>query len=178
MTNLHLKEQHKLSKIEKENLQEISHNFASIQNAMLFFKENSLNIEIVKDGEVLRVFCPKLPFFKHLTEDILKEFQTEANRTSIQTKLNALLNQKDEYYQTLLQLYKLELIFKKTGPLQYFFTYQNVIKIICLILTFVKNFFILIEYNIKNDKDQKDVLKNVILFGRSEESKFILSLYI
>lgn len=174
MSNLLLKEQHKLSKIEKENLQEISHNFASIQNAMLFFKENSLNIEIVKDEEVLRVFCPKLPFFKNLTKDILKEFQTEANRTSIQTKLNALLNQKDEYYQTMLQLYKLELVFKKTGPLQYLFTYPKVIQIICLILTFVMNVFILIGYNVENDKDQKDVLKNVILFGTTEESKFIL----
>ena len=172
MSNLVFKEQHKLSKIEKENLLEISHNFSSIQNAMFFFKENSINIEIVKDNEVLRVFCPKLTFFKNLTQDMLKTFQEEANRTSIQTKLNALLSEKDSLYQTIQQLYKLELVFKKTGPLQFLFTFPKVIQFICLVLTFIMNVFILIGYNVENDKDQKDVLKNVILFGLTEKSKY------
>ena len=131
---------------------------------MFFFKENSINIEIVKDNEVLRVFCPKLTFFKNLTQDMLKTFQEEANRTSIQTKLNALLSEKDSLYQTIQQLYKLELVFKKTGPLQFLFTFPKVIQFICLVLTFIMNVFILIGYNVENDKDQKDVLKNVILF--------------
>ena len=34
------------------------------------------------------------------------------------------------------------------------------------------NVFILIGYNVENDKDQKDVLKNVILFGLTEKSKY------
>ena len=67
---------------------------------------------------------------------------------------------------------KLELVFKKTGPLQFLFTFPKVIQFICLVLTFIMNVFILIGYNVENDKDQKDVLKNVILFGLTEKSKY------
>ena len=161
------KESHKLSKVEKENLIEITQNFESIKNAMEYFECHSLSIEMIKDNEILKAYCPKLAFFKNLSKEMLKTFQEEANRTSVQTKLSALLGEKDRLYETLKQLYDLEEFFSKTGPFKFLFIYPNVIEFICLILGIIVNVFILLGYNIVNDEDQKDVLKNIQLFGTS-----------
>ena len=134
---------------------------------MEFYESHSLSIEMVKDNEILKVYCPKLAFFKNLSKEMLKTFQEEANRTSVQTKLSALLGEKDRLYETLKQLYDLEEFFSKTGPFKFLFIYPNVIEFICLILGIIVNVIILLGYNIVNDEDQKDVLKNIQLFGTS-----------
>ena len=171
-------ESHKLSKVEKENLIEITQNFESIKNAMEFYESHSLSIEMVKDNEILKAYCPKLAFFKNLSKEMLKTFQEEANRTSVQTKLMALLGEKDKLYETLKKLYELEEFFSKTGPFKFLFIYPNIIEFICLILGIIVNVFILIGYNVDKDEDQKDVLQNVQLFGSSKSTskKILLAL--
>ena len=39
--------------------------------SMKFYKENSLNVEIVRNGNIHKVFFPKLNYFKQFTNVIL-----------------------------------------------------------------------------------------------------------
>ena len=173
VVNLVLKEQNKLTEIEKENLSEVATNYNVIHRAMLFFKENSVHVEIVKENILLRVFCPKLTFCRGLTPEMVKNFHENANRRSIQTKLNSLISEKESYYQTLKQIYQIELFFEKAGPFRFLFTSPKAVQIITLIISVIMNILILIGYNSEDDEDGKKLLQNVILFGMKENSKII-----
>ena len=154
-----MKESHKLSKVEKENLMEMTSNFEIIKDAMNLFKENSLSIEIVKQKDILKVFCPKLSFFKNLSDEMIKNFEEKANRSTLQTKLNSILGESEQMYLTLKQLYKLESLFRKAGPFKFLFIYPNVIETICLLLGFIMNFCIFFGFNMEkvNDKENVDL---------------------
>ena len=69
-----------------------------IKSAMKYYDLNCLNIEILKDNKVQRVYFPKLNYFKNLTDIMINNFKESADRTSIQTKLNAFLAEKDNLY--------------------------------------------------------------------------------
>ena len=75
-----------------------------LKQSIEFFETRSFHIEIVKDEDIQILFFPKLPYFKHLTEKMVLKIRERANNTSIQTKLNSLISERDEIYENLKQL--------------------------------------------------------------------------
>jgi hypothetical protein len=84
----------------------IDKNIINTKKAMLFFKQNCLRIEILKEDQIQRVYFPKLNFFKNLTYEMVREFRDTSNQTSAQTKLNGILSEYEPMYETLKQLYE------------------------------------------------------------------------
>ena len=177
-SSLLLEPENKSDKLQKEKLQEIFRNSETIIDAIDFYSENSLSIEILKDDEIFKVFCPKLQFFNAFDEKMRKDFDDNADRSTIQTKLMSLINKKEQIYMTLRQINNLESKYKKFWPLKYLLMYPNKVQLIGLILIIIMNFFIFIGYNAENDKDQHDVIYNVKIFELNEtESKVFLQIF-
>ena len=155
-------------KLQKEKLQEIFTNSETIQEAIDFYSENSLSIEILKENEIFKVYCPKLQYFNSFDEKMRKELNEDADRTSVQSKLTYLINKKEQIYMTLKQTYILEEKYSKFGPLKYLLMYPNQVQFIGLILIIIMNILIFIGYNTEKDEDKKDVIEHVNVFGLSK----------
>ena len=147
-----------------------------LREAMNFYSNNSLSIEILKDDIVFKVYCPKLTFFNGFDENIKKNFDDNAKRTSGQTKLMSLMNEKDKIYQKIKQLSSLEEFFNKT-ILRIFFIYPSEVQLVGFILIVIMNLLIFAGFNAEKDDDKLDSLYHVELFGLKEEySKLILQI--
>jgi hypothetical protein len=165
-------------KMQREKLQETFTNADTILKAFEFYSDNSLNIEILKDNEVFKVYCPRLQFFNGFDEKMKKDFDDHADRTSSQTKLTYLMNKKDQIYMTLKQINILEQKYGKFKPLKFLLIYQDKIQLVGLILVIIMNILIFIAYSAEKDKDQINVIQNARLFGLKERtSKSILHLF-
>ena len=173
-STLLLKPKNKNDKIQKEKLQEIFTNSETIINAFEFYTENSLNIEILKDNEVFKVYCPRLQFFNGFDEKMKKDFDDNADRTSLQTKLTYLINKKEQMYMNLKQINILEQKYGKFKPLKYLLIYQDKIQLVGLILVIIMNILMFVGYNAEKDVDQIDVIKNVKIFELNERKSEIL----
>ena len=158
----------KYDKVQREKIQEIYDNSEVVEKAIQFYAKNSLCIEILKDNVVFKVYCPKLHFFKSYDEKMKKKFDENADRSSVQTKLSTILNEKDQIYVTLKQIDFLEQSYKKLGPLKYLFLYRDYVQLVGLILIVVMNILILLGYNAEKDKDNHKVYKNIRLFNLSD----------
>ena len=161
---------YKYDEVQKEKIRDIFNNAETIQNAIEFFKKNSLSIEILKDDEVFKVYCPKLQFFNAFDEKMKKKFDEKADRTSIQTKLTSIINEKEQIYITLKQIDYLEQQYKKLGPLKYLLIYPDYVQLGGLILIVIMNILIFLGYNAEKDEDQRNVVQNIVLFGLSGRS--------
>ncbi len=96
---------------------------------------------------------------------MIKDFRERANRSSIQTKLNSLLAEKDNLYLTIKQLYDLEVAFTKLGVINYLFKYPKLLQYLSLGLGIIMNIFILVGYNADEENSiEKNPLKNINLF--------------
>lgn len=162
-------------RILKAKLQEIfPSNSEVVIKAIKFYSENSLSIEILKDNEVFKVYCPKLHFFNAFDEKMKKDFDDKADRESGQSKLTYLLNRKEKIYMTLKQINVLEEKYGKFGPLRFLLIYQSKVRLVGLILVILMNILMFAGYNAEKDKDQKDVIYNVKIFELSEKSSTAL----
>ena len=173
-SSLILETDNKYDRIHKEKLQELFTNPEDILNAIEFYSENSLDIEILKDDEVFKVYCPKLHFFNAFDEKMKKDFDDNADRESAQSKLTYLLNRKEQIYMTLKQINVLEEKYGKFGPLRYLLIYQNLVKNVGFILVVLMNVLLFVGYNAEKDRDQKNVIHNVKIFELSESSSTAL----
>ena len=167
-------EGNKYDRIHKEKLQEIFPNSEAIQRAIQFYQENSLNIEILKDDEVFKVYCPRLHFFNAFDEKMKKDFDDNADRESVQSKLTYLINRKEQIYMTLKQINVLEQKYGRFGPLKYLLIYQNKVKMVGFILVVLMNVLMFIGYNAEKDRDQKNVIHNVKILKLNESSSTAL----
>ena len=156
-------------KLQKEKLQEIFTNAETIQEAIHFYSENSLSIEILKEDEIFKVYCPKLQFFNSFDDKMKKELDDDADRTSVQSKLTYLINKKEQLYMTLKQTYILDQRYSRFGFLKYILTYPHQVQFIGLILIIIMNILILFGYNAEKDKDKKHVIYHVNIFGLNEK---------
>ena len=166
-------------KIQREKLQEVFTNSETILKAFAFYSENSLNIEILKDNEVFKVYCPRLQFFNGFDENMKKDFDDHADRTSLQTKLTYLINKKEQMYMTLKQINILEQKYSNCRPLKFLLIYQDKVQLLGLILVIIMNILIFIGYSAENVTytNKKDILHNVKFFGLNQTaSKAILHL--
>ena len=173
-STLVLESNDKNDKIQRERLQEIFNNSETIQRASEFYSENSLNIEILKDDEVFKVYCPRLQFFNGFDEKMKKDFDDNADRTSLQTKLTYLINNKDKMYNSLKQINILEQKYGKFKPLKILLIYQDKVQLLGLILVIIMNILIFIGYNAEIDKDQIDVIHNAKIFELTERKSHAL----
>ena len=170
-STLILQYNNKYDKVQKEKIKEIfnndNNNSEVVEKAIEFYAKNSICIEILKDNIVFKVYCPKLHFFKSYDEKMKKKFDENADRSSIQTKLRSMLNERDQIYITLKQIDFLEQNYKKLGPLKYLFLYRDYVQLFGLILIVVMNILILLGYNAEKDKDNHKVYNNIRLFNLS-----------
>ena len=170
-STLILQYNNKYDKVQKEKIKEIfnndNDNSEIVEKAIEFYAKNSICIEILKDNIVFKVYCPKLHFFKSYDEKMKKKFDENADRSSIQTKLRSMLNERDQIYITLKQIDFLEQNYKKLGPLKYLFLYRDYVQLFGLILIVVMNILILLGYNAGKDKDNHKVYNNIRLFNLS-----------
>ena len=173
-SSLILGSKNKDERIHLERLQELFPNWETIQRSIIFYYENSLNIEILKDNEVFKVYCPRLPFFNSFDDKMKKDFDDNADRESAQSKLTYLLNRKEQIYMTLKQINVLEEKYGRFGPLRYLLIYQNKVKLVGFILVILMNILMFIGYNAEKDRDQKNVIHNVKIFSLSERSSTAL----
>ena len=168
-SSLILEYNNKYDKVQKEKIQEIYNNSEVIQKAIEFYAANSLSIEILKDNVVFKVYCPKLQFFNSYDEKMKKKFDDNADRSSVQTKLMSIINEKDQIYVTLKQINFLEQKYKKLGPLKYLFLYRDYVQLAGLILIVIMNILIFLGYNAEKDSDQKNVVKNIRILNLSDD---------
>jgi hypothetical protein len=136
-------------------------NIIYIKKAMIFYKENCLRIEISKDDLIQTVYFPRLNFFKNLTPEMVKAFRDRSNQTSAQTKLNAILTEKDNMYATLKQLHRVESFFNNLGYMRIFFNYPKFYLSCCIYLAILMNIFILLGYRYN---ESSDPIRNTNLF--------------
>ena len=167
-SSLVLQFDNKYDKVQKEKIQEIFNNSETILKAIQFYSENSLSIEILKDNVVFKVYCPKLQYFNSFDEKMKKKFDENADRSSIQTKLMSIINEKDQIYVTLKQINYLSQKYKKLGPLKYLFIYRDYVQLVGLILIVIMNILIFFGYNAEKDKDQENVVKYIRIFNLSD----------
>jgi hypothetical protein len=161
--------------ITKDNFIESNLNLLSIKKAMTFYKEHTGHIEILKEDQVQIVFFPKLNFFKNLTNEMILKFRRKCNSTSIQSKLNSLISEKDELYLTLKQLYRVENYLKELGAIKILFMYPKVFQYIGIFLGIIMNIFILVGYTTIGADPTIDILKNIRLFYILDlSSKYLL----
>jgi len=85
---------------------EVENEYTIIKKAMNYYKNNCMNLEVLKDNKVQRVYFPKLNYFTNLTEGMINTFKEQADRTSIQTKLNKFLSEKDSIYDKIKLVYQ------------------------------------------------------------------------
>ena len=67
-----------------------------VQEAISFFRSNMGHIEIVRSGNLEKIYFPILPYCKYLSKDLKAEFQDTVNRTSTKTKVADLIQRSDE----------------------------------------------------------------------------------
>ena len=154
------------NKLSKEQIEAYEH-YDQLKEAMNFYSNNSLSIEILKDDIVFKVYCPKLPFFNGFDEKIRKNFDDNAKRTTLQTKLMSIMNEKDKIYQKIKQLSILDEFFKNISLFRILFSYPSEVQNVGFCLIVLMNLLIFIGYNAEKDEDQEDVLFNVQLPGLS-----------
>jgi hypothetical protein len=158
----------------KENLQSnlTSMNLIAFRKAMLFYKQNCLRIEILKNDVVHTVYFPRLNFFKNMTEEMIKNIKENANRTSVQTKLISILAVKEDMYNSLKQLHQMEFVLNKFGPIRAAFKHPRVFLITSVTVGIIMNFLILLSYSttvIVEDVSVKDIEK-ISLLGLSHDT--------
>ena len=173
-SSLILEYNNKYDKIQKEKIQEIYNNSETIQKAIKFYAENSLCIEILKDNVVFKVYCPKLQYFNSFDEKMKKKFDEKADRSSVQTKLMSIINEKDQIYVTLKQINYLDQKYRKLGPLKYLSIYRDYVQLGGLILIVIMNILIFFGYNAEKDRDQKNVVQNIRLFNLGVNSSYAI----
>ena len=170
-----MKNKNNLRKFEKEFLEEANVNYQIITETMQFYSQNSVSIEILKDDNVFRVYCPKLQFFRQFDDKMKKNFDEDANRTSIQTKLMSLMSEKDKLYHTLKQLYSLQEKFKGSRIFTMLLIYPDKIELIGLILIIIMNLLIFFGFKINDNDDEEQKIFNVEIFTLSlDSSKIVL----
>ena len=152
-------------------------NYPLLKKAMDFYSKNSVSIEILKDDIVFKVYCPKLSFFDGFDENNKKNFDDNAKRTSLQTKLMSLMNEKDKIYHKIKQLDILQKKFKEIWLFRILFAYPNEVQTVGFILNIIMNILIFIGYNTEEDDDKIDVIYHVEFFGiKFSTSKLILTI--
>ena len=147
-------------KLSKEQIESYDY-YDYLKEAMNFYLNNSLNIEILKDDIVFKVYCPKLSFFNGFDEKIRKNFEDNAKRNTVQTKLMSLMSEKDKIYQKIKQLSSLEEFFKDISIFRLLFNYPNEVQNIGFGLIVIMNLLIFFGYNAEKDEDQQDVIYHV-----------------
>ena len=163
-------------KLNKEQIDAYEH-YTEIKEAINFYSNNSLDIEILKDDIVFKVYCPKLSFFNGFDDKLKANFEDNADRTSDQTKLVSLMNEKDKIYQKIKQLYILENFFKKSWIFNILFIYPAEVQSVGFYLIVLMNLLIFVGYSAEKDNDGQDVIEHVEYPGiNSEKSKIILKL--
>ena len=159
-------------KLNKEQIELYDH-YDLLKEAMNFYSNNSLSIEILKDNIVFKVYCPKLSFFNGLDENIKKNFEDNANRTSGQTKLISFMNEKNKIYQKIKQLSSLEEFFNNT-IFRIFFIYPSEVQLVGFILIVLMNLLIFVGYNAEKDDDGNEPLFHVELPGLKKKASMIV----
>ena len=147
------------NKLSKEQIELYDH-YNELKEAMNFYSNNSLSIEISKEDIVFKVYCPKLPFFNGFDEKIRKNFEDTAKRTSNQTKLMSLMNEKDKIYQKIKQLSSLEEFFKNIFIFRILFNYPGYVQIVGFLLIVIMNLLIFFGFNAEKGAENKEFLKN------------------
>ena len=130
-------------------------NYFLLKKAMNFYSENSVSIEILKDDIVFKVYCPKLSFFDGFDEKNKKNFEDNAKRASLQTKLMSLMNEKDKIYHKIKQLDSLQKKFKNIWIFNLLFAYPNEVQNVGFALTILMNILIFLGFNTEKDVDGK-----------------------
>ena len=163
-------------KLSKEQIESYDH-YNELKEAMNFYSNNSLNIEILKDNIVFKVYCPKLSFFNGFDDQIKSNFEENAKRTSDQTKLVSLMNEKDKIYMKIKQLYILEEFFKKSWIFNILFIYPAEVQTVGFYLIVLMNLLIFAGYSTEKDLDKENVIYHVEFPGITfENSKIILKI--
>ena len=63
---------------------------------MSFFAKNVIHIEIIRDGEIFKVYFPILPCCKLLPKEVKIEFHEDINYEDEKGKLTELMEKSDE----------------------------------------------------------------------------------
>ena len=101
---------------------------------------------------------------------MLVDFRREANRTSIQTKINSIFNQNQFFYDQTKHFEKAENFFAKFGKISVLFNSPKLFQNLAFTLSVIMNLLILFGYNVEgltfSSTEERDAerLKNINLF--------------
>ena len=62
-----------------------------LRRSLVFFRKNVARIDIIREGNLEKVYFPVMPFCKYLRDKDKEKFHNLVDRTSTKTKLNGLL---------------------------------------------------------------------------------------
>ena len=143
-----------------------SSQYSKLKEGILFFRNNTLHVEIVKDDKIQKLFFPKLNFFNFFSDELLLEFRLNSNRASTQTKVASIFQNANHIYDTLKQGEKIYNFTKKLSYFGVLFNKPKVFQYLAFIFSILMNILILSGYVIESDKvdNKAERLKNIQLF--------------
>lgn len=82
--------------LDKQNSEDLELNEDKQQKhnklALEFFGKHTASIEINRNGKLYKLFFPKIPHCIHITKELKYEFQQNANRATLNSKVLSLVN--------------------------------------------------------------------------------------
>lgn len=133
---------------EKLILTEAQHSEA----ALIFFKSNTAQIDIVREEVLERLYFPLMPSCKSLSDKEKKKFQETVDRSSIKTKLNHLMKASDRIISIMEHEYNLRIFFERYKVFGYIDRWQKVWEASVFMLACILNLMIIFEYRIELDE--------------------------
>ena len=131
-----------------------------IREAVSFFRSNMAHIEIVRDGQLQKIYFPLLPFCKFLAKSLKTEFHETVTRTSTKAKLADLMEKADFLIEHMKHDEKLAQFFNKYKLIGILGNHVKLWEYASFYIGLVLNIFVISSYT----SDAPDRLKDPYLF--------------
>lgn len=165
----------RLEKVQKKEL---------TKEAINFFKQNSVVIEVVREDNLQTVFFPLLPYCKNLPDELNKDFRDKVDRTSTKTKLTALMEDSDYMIRVMKHEENLRRLFKKSKLLAIIAQHGSLWEDLSFYCACALNFIILVSYSqifmdertlpSRSDPNYRQVYEDILKRERLFDPRFFL----
>ena len=134
---------------ELNKIQESLENKHLLKQAIIFFRNHTKHVEIIRDGALEKVYFPLLPYCKTLTREYKREFHENVNRASIKNKIAGLMEHSDETLKFMKYEEKLRLLFNKYRIIGVIASYGKLWEYCAFYINIILNAFIISSYSSK-----------------------------
>ncbi|KAL4447069.1 hypothetical protein ABPG74_013921 [Tetrahymena malaccensis] len=169
---LNKKEQQEKERLEKKEL---------IKNALIFFKNKTCSIEIVRNGCLQTISFPKMPLCFTLSDEIKDDFRINVNRSSHKEKLSYLIDQSGKIIDKITHEENVRLIVEEYKFVGIFVMYNHLWQRLSFYLALAINALIIASYSdaaFVYDSDlsaQKN--KDNLEYARRQQPRFFYNTY-